>query len=314
MTNEEISCKELFIKPEDAGQRLDQHLSSSDLGLSRSYVQKLVKDGQVKVNDKPSKASYRLKKDDRITIFIPPPKKLEVKPENIPLRIIYEDDDLIVVNKPSGMVVHPAAGNFSGTLVNALLFHCKNLSGIGGVLRPGIVHRLDKNTSGLLVVAKNDRAHLSLSKQIKERTIKRRYVALVHGRMERDEGIIEARMGRHPVHRKKMAVIEKSELKSKEAITHYKVSERFKNYTLVEVELKTGRTHQIRVHMSSIGHPVVGDSTYGRAGNEFGVKRQLLHAKVLGFVHPVTGEHIEFKAELPEDFRRVLDSLSGRTS
>jgi len=306
--------KDFFVIEESIGSRVDVFVSNQNIGLTRSYAQKLIDQGFVKVNDRKTKASYRLKRDDKVSIEIPPPKKLEVKPEKIPLDIIYEDDDLIVVNKAKGMVVHPAAGNYSGTLVNALLYHCKKLSPIGGVLRPGIVHRLDKDTSGLLVVAKNEKAHLSLSKQIKERKAARTYVALVHGVLKQNQGIIEARMGRHPVHRKKMAVISQimsrvSSLKSREAITYYKVLERFKNYTLIEVKLKTGRTHQIRVHMSHIGHPVVGDQTYGKRKNEFGIKGQVLHAGLLGFVHPSTGKYMEFKTPETKEIKDIVARL-----
>ncbi len=301
--------KELKVAEGDAGSRLDQYLAAADLGLSRSYVQKLIKDLCVKVNDNPSKASIRLRDGDRILLHIPAPSVLEAKPEKIPLNIVYEDKDLIVIDKPAGLVVHPAAGCPSGTLVNALLYHCKNLASIGGVLRPGIVHRLDKDTSGLLVVAKNDMAHASLSKQIKGREVERKYVALVHGELKNDEGVIEARVGRHPVHRKKMAVLREGEGRAREAVTYYKGLKWFKDYTLLELKLKTGRTHQIRVHLAYIGHPVVGDVAYGRARNEFGVKRQLLHAKKLGFIHPRTGKHMEFSSEMPEDFKKVLKRL-----
>jgi len=308
----EGKVREFLISPDDADQRLDQYVSDSLDALSRSHVQKLIKSGQIKVNDSLSKAGYKIRKDDKITVVIPPPEKLDrVEPEKIPLDILYEDDDLIVINKPAGMVVHPAAGNNSGTLVNALLYHCERLSGIGGVQRPGIVHRLDKDTSGVLVVAKSDRAHQSLSKQIKDRSATRKYLALVLGNVRQDEGTIEARMGRHPVHRKKMSVIKEEHLKSREAVTRYRVKERFNDYTLVEAELKTGRTHQIRVHMSSIKHPVVGDHVYGRSKNEFGVKRQLLHAETLGFIHPANGKEMRFTSDLPDDFKQALRILRG---
>jgi 23S rRNA pseudouridine1911/1915/1917 synthase len=301
--------REIIVKESDAGKRLDHHLSSSGLNLSRSRLQKLIKDERIKVNDSPCRASHKLETGDRISVVVPPPAELDVRPEDIPLDIVFEDDDLIVVNKPAGIVVHPAEGNYSGTLVNALLFHCKNLSGIGGVLRPGIVHRLDKNTSGLIVVAKSDRAHQSLSDQMKDRSVLKKYIALVRGGVKFDTGVIDARIGRNPAYRKKMAVIKNQDRKSKEAVSHYRVLERFKGHSLLEIEIKTGRTHQIRVHLSHLGHPVVGDATYGKGRNEFDIRRQLLHAKVLGFTHPVTGEHVEFEADLPQDFADVLDSL-----
>lgn len=299
----------LEASADDAGVRIDRYLASSELGLSRSFIQKLIKDSRVKVNDDTSKASSRLRAGDRISMNVPPPQVLDANAENIPLKIVYEDKDIVVVEKPAGMVVHPAAGNYSGTLVNALLYHCKNLASIGGVLRPGIVHRLDKDTSGLLVAAKNDLAHRSLSEQIRSREVERKYVALVHGALKREEGVIEARVGRHPVHRKKMAVLDESVGRSREAITYYKGIKWFKNYTLVQLKLMTGRTHQIRVHMSFIGNPIVGDSVYGRKKNEFGVNRQLLHAQTLGFIHPRSGKYMEFKSELPKDFKEILKSL-----
>ncbi|MBN2058711.1 MAG: RluA family pseudouridine synthase [Candidatus Saganbacteria bacterium] len=305
-----------FIIPhgDTSEERLDSFLArQTKAGLSRSQVKKLISDGYVEVNKEACKASYQIKPDDRIMLKLPPPKGLEVKPENIPLDIVYQDEAIVVVNKPRGMVVHPAAGNYSGTLVNALLYHLKDLSGIGGILRPGIVHRLDKDTSGLLVAAKTDQAHQSLTRQFKEKQVLKQYLALVHGEVKDNEGLIESRIGRHPVHRKKMAVIEGSEtLKSREAVTHYRVRERFKQYTLLEITLKTGRTHQIRVHLTSIGHPLVGDLTYGHRKEEFRVKGQLLHAAKLGFVHPLTGEHVRFTADLPPDMAEVLRKLQER--
>lgn len=306
-TNEE--SREFIINPGDAEKRLDQYLAASGITYSRSHVQKLIKDDVVKVNGASAKSSHKLKAGDRVSVLIAPPKKLEVKAENIPLDIVYEDKDILVINKPPGMVSHPAPGHYEGTLVNALLYHLKDLSGIGGVERPGIVHRLDKDTSGLMMVAKNDKAHLSLAKQIKDRTIEKKYIALVHGKMPKEEGVIIAPIGRSPRHRKKMTVIRSEKLKSKEAETRYKVIEWFNNYALLELKLVTGRTHQIRVHLSFIGNPVVGDSVYGRASNEFGVKRQLLHAAELKFSHPRTGKPVEFKAEIPEDFKKVCNRL-----
>ena len=303
---------EFYITKGHAKKRIDHYLAILGIGLSRTRIQTLIKEEKILVNDKATESSYKLKVDDKITVDIPEPKELKVSPEDIPLDIVYEDEDLIVVNKPKGMVSHPAPGNYTGTLVNALLYHCNTLSTIGGTTRPGLVHRLDKDTSGLLVIAKNDVSHRCLAKQIHDRTVGRKYLALVHGRIENDEGTIEARIGRHPVHRKKMAVIVKEKLKSRGALTHYKVLERFKNYTLVEVEIKTGRTHQIRVHLSYIGYPVVGDQTYGRRNNEFKVKGQLLHAKTLGFIHPKFGKYMEFERELPVDFKEIIEELKIR--
>jgi len=307
---------EYIISEDETGERLDHYLAAKDeVRLSRSQVHRLIEDGFVKVNRKVPKSSYKLRVDDRVNLTIPPPKKLEVLPENIPLDIVYEDEDLVVVNKPRGMVVHPAAGNYSGTLVNALLYHCKDLSGIGGVLRPGVVHRLDKDTSGLLVIAKNDFTHQSLSRQFKAKQIFKQYVALVHGVMQQAEGTIESKIGRHPKHRKKMAVISSAEtkVKGREALTHYKVVEKFNNYTLVELILETGRTHQIRVHLTSIGHSIVGDPTYGHRREEFNkVNGQLLHAAKLGFIHPRTGEPVEFEREMPDDMRDVVKRLRGK--
>ncbi|OGB89581.1 RNA pseudouridine synthase [candidate division WOR-1 bacterium RIFCSPHIGHO2_01_FULL_53_15] len=306
---------EFLISAEQKGRRLDQFLSVvADLNLSRSQIKKLIEDGLISVNDQPTEPSYKIKSDDHIKVIIPPPKELTVRPESIPLDILFEDDDIIVVNKPSGMVTHPAPGNFSGTLVNALLHHC-HLSNLGAPLRPGIVHRLDKDTSGVIVAAKTDAAYASLVKQIKARTVEKTYVALVHGVIKNNAGIIEARIGRHPVHRKKMAVIESPNSKlrtpnSREAFTSYKVLKRYKNYTLVEVKIKTGRTHQIRVHLNHLGHPVVGDPTYGGRKNEFGLVGQLLHAKKLGFIHPRTGKFVEFEAGLPKELREVTQKIA----
>ncbi len=251
------------------------------------------------------KAGYKVKVNDRITITIPSPKISEVTAEDISLDVIYEDSDLIVVNKPRGMVVHPAAGNYSGTLVNALLAHCKDLSGIGGVERPGIVHRLDKETSGLIVAAKNDLAHNALAKQFKSREVKKEYIALVHGLIKEDEGVVEKKIGRHPKDRKKMAVVKGG----RESVSAYNVLERFSNYTLVKVILKTGRTHQIRVHLSSIGHPLVGDRVYGSRHEDFDLSGQMLHAKRLGFIHPRTGKEMLFEAALPKDMEELLRKL-----
>ena len=301
---------EYLIKAESDKQRLDNFLVKQNLGLSRTYLQKLIDEKKILVNDLPSKHSYKLKLDDKITIDIPPPKKLEITAENIPLDIVYEDDDLLIVNKPRGMVTHPAVGNYSGTLVNALMYHINNLSGIGGALRPGIVHRLDKDTSGLLLVAKSDLAHQSLSKQLKDRTVKKIYVTLVHGVIKQNEGYVQEKIGRHPVNRKKMAIIKRPDLKSREALTFFKVLKRHRENTLVELNLKTGRTHQIRVHMSHIGHPLVGDKTYGGRTKigETEVKT-LLHAQTIGFIHPRTGKYMEFSRPMPDDMREVIQNI-----
>lgn len=260
----------LTVKEEESGQRIDRYLSGKDIFSSRAFLQKLIKADKVKVNGTPVKASYKLESTDEIEVDYAEPQPLEVQAEDLPLEILYEDGDLIVINKPRGMVVHPAAGNSRGTLVNALLAHCHDLSGIGGVIRPGIVHRLDKDTSGVLVAAKNDRAHLCLAKQLKDHTMIRRYLALVHGRFKEDAGRIDAPIGRHPVQRKKMAVV----AGGKPAITHYRVLEELGGYTLVELRLETGRTHQIRVHMRHIGHPVAGDQVYGRGKEPLSLEGQ----------------------------------------
>jgi 23S rRNA pseudouridine1911/1915/1917 synthase len=306
---------EYIITAGGKADRLDHFLAEKkEIGKTRSQIHKLIEDGFVEVNKEIPKPGYRIKKDDRIQVTLPPPVKAEVKAENIPLDIVHEDRDLIVVNKPRGMVVHPAAGNYSGTLVNALLYHCKDLSGIGGVLRPGIVHRLDKDTSGLMVAAKNDHAHQVLSRQFKAKKIFKQYLALVHGVIRQEKGVIEAKVGRHPKHRRKMAIIrgtgdEGRGTRGREAVTHYRVLERFGKYSLVELILKTGRTHQIRVHLTSLGHSVVGDPTYGHRREEFMVSGQLLHAAKLGFDHPRTGKHVEFEARMPEDMEEIVSEL-----
>jgi 23S rRNA pseudouridine1911/1915/1917 synthase len=299
---------DIIVKPDTARERLDIFLCK-EIGLSRSQTDKLIRAGMVKLNNGKAKPGYRIKRDDRIIVKVPPAKEMTAKPEDIPLNIIYEDNDIIVLNKPPGIVVHPAAGNAEGTLVNALLHHCKDLSGIGGTVRPGVVHRLDKDTSGLIVFAKTNEAHLNLSRQIKDREVKKTYLALVYGRMKKDSGIIDAHIGRHPVHRKKMAVIRSANLKKREALTHYKVVKRYAGYTLVELDLKTGRTHQIRVHLSYIGYPVAGDRTYSRKKDDIGASRQMLHAIRLCFNHPITGKYMEFKAEMPGDMEKVLGTL-----
>lgn len=287
--------------------RIDSWLSDKLSEYSRTYIQKLINENMVKVNGKSIKSNYKLKPDDKITVTIPKPQKLEVKPEKIDLDIVYEDSDIIVVNKPKGMVVHPAAGNYSGTLVNALMEYCGDrLSDINGIIRPGIVHRIDKDTSGLLVVAKNNRAHEELSKKLKRHDINRIYIALVYGVIREECGKVDAPIGRHPVNRKKMAVNIKN---GKKAVTHFKVLERFKEATYVELTLETGRTHQIRVHMSYIGYPIIGDQVYGGNKKIFNIQGQALHARKLIFEHPITKENLKFEAEPPEDFKNLLEKL-----
>jgi len=287
------------------GTRLDVFISNEFENKSRSYIQGVIDGGAAFVNCKCRKSNYKLKIDEIIILSIPEPVELNVAAENIPLDVIYEDIDVIVINKPQDMVVHPAPGNYSGTLVNALLYHCKDLSGINGILRPGIVHRIDKDTSGALVVAKNDNAHNSLAMQLKDHSMTRSYLALVEGIIKQDEGSIDEPIGRHPKDRIKMAVVENG----KKAITHYKVIERFENNTLVECNLETGRTHQIRVHMAKIGHPLVGDLIYGFKKQRFNLKGQVLHAKMLGFIHPSTNEYMEFVSPLPDYFENLITKL-----
>ncbi|MCI8319863.1 MAG: RluA family pseudouridine synthase [Dorea sp.] len=299
---------ELITVENEAGERLDKYLSEEFSDRSRSFLQKLIKEQSVKVNDKPVKASYRLVLGDCVSVFFPEPEMPDIAPENIPLTIIYEDSDVIVIDKPKQMVVHPAPGHYSGTLVNALLYHCRdNLSGINGKLRPGIVHRIDMDTTGSLVVCKTDAAHRSLSAQLKEHSIHRVYEAVVHGNLKDDTGCIDMPIGRHPTERKKMSTHAKN---GREAVTHYHVLERFGSYTYVQCRLETGRTHQIRVHMASIGHPLLGDNVYGLKKSPFPkLQGQTLHAKTLGFIHPGTGEYMEFNAPLPKYFNDILDQL-----
>ena len=302
------------ISDNNEGTRLDLVLSAGLDDYSRSFIQKLFEGGLIQVNGEECREKKRkCKVGDVVTIQVPPPSKLEVTPENIPLDIVYEDEDVLVVNKPAGMVVHPAPGNYSGTLVNALMHHCGDqLSSINGVIRPGIVHRIDKDTSGLLMVAKNDRAHSSLSRQLSEHSITRKYNAIVYSNIREDEGTVDAPIGRNPENRLKNSVIREGAPGSagaRHAVTHYRVLERFGNFTLIEAVLETGRTHQIRVHMSYIKHPLLGDEFYGPSRNKQGAKRQMLHARVLGFVHPATGEYMEFSSPLPEDFGKILDNL-----
>lgn len=294
-----LSCQE-------EGMRLDRYLAEQIPDLTRSYLQKLLKENLAEVNGKIVKANYKVKKGDQIFLELPEVQEPEAFPENIPLDILYEDEDVLLVNKPKGMVVHPAAGHLSGTLVNGVLYHCRGqLSGINGVLRPGIVHRIDRDTTGVLVVCKNDRAHQSLAAQLKEHSITRKYRAIVLGSLKED-GTVNAPIGRHPVDRKKMAVNRKN---GKEAVTHYHVLEELKGYTYIECQLETGRTHQIRVHMASIGHPLLGDSVYGPSQCPFSLEGQCLHAMVLGFLHPSTGVYMEFESPLPEYFEKLLQKL-----
>ena len=288
-------------------ERLDKFLSAVLPDQSRSYLQKIIKDGSVLVNGKAQKASYRMEDQDEILVDLPELKEPEIEAENIPLNILYEDDDLLMVNKPKGMVVHPSAGHLTGTLVNAVMYHCKDrLSGINGVMRPGIVHRIDKDTTGVLVICKNDKAHNHVAAQLKEHSITRKYRAIVHGVIKEEEGTVDAPIGRHPVERKKMAAGVKN---GKRAVTHYRVLQRFRNHTYIECQLETGRTHQIRVHMASIGHPLLGDTVYGPAKNPLHLQGQTLHAQVLGLIHPSTGEYLEVEAPLPEYFEKLLKSL-----
>ena len=290
-------------------ERLDKFLSAMLPDQSRSYLQKIIKDGNVLVNGEPKKSSYRLEDGDEVTADLPELKSPDIEPENIPLDILYEDDSILMVNKPKGMVVHPSAGHYTGTLVNAVLWHCQGqLSGINGVSRPGIVHRIDKDTTGVLVVCKNDAAHNAVAAQLKEHSITRKYRAIVHGVIKEDEGTVDAPIGRHPTERKKMASGVKN---GKRAVTHYRVLERFQGYTYVECQLETGRTHQIRVHMASLGHPLLGDQVYGPARCPYKLQGQTLHAGILGFIHPTTGAYMEFTAPLPEYFKHLLEVLPG---
>ena len=302
-----MNKSEFIINREDTGIRIDTYLASKCPELTRSALQKLIEKGNVLINDKSGSKNYKLREGDRINICIPDPEPAEARPENIPLDIAYEDDDLLVVNKPKDMVVHPATGNYSGTLVNALLYHCgDSLSGINGVLRPGIVHRIDKDTSGLLIVAKNDFSHRLLAEQIKEHSFTRKYMAVVYGSLKNNEGTVNAPIGRHPEDRKKMTVTLKN---SREAVTHYKVIERYQRFTHVELTLETGRTHQIRVHMSHIGHPIAGDPVYGPKKVITSLGGQCLHAYYISFVHPRTGKTLTLSSELPDYFTTFLSTL-----
>lgn len=295
------------ITEELEDERIDKCISALIDSLSRSFIQKMIKDERVLVNGASVKGSYRLKEGDEIEFELPESVEPDIEPENIPLDILYEDSDVIVVNKLKGMVVHPAAGHYSKTLVNALMYHCgKDLSGINGVMRPGIVHRIDMDTTGSIIVCKNDKAHASIAMQLKEHSINRKYHAICYGVLDEDEGTIDKPIGRHPTERKKMAINERN---GKHAVTHYRVLQRFEGYTYIECRLETGRTHQIRVHMASIGHPLLGDEIYSNRKSPWKLQGQTLHAKTLGFIHPSTGEYVEVDAPLPEYFQHLLDIL-----
>lgn len=308
MNNQDNEKRKYVVPDSCKGQRIDKYLSDAEPSVTRSYFQKLIGDGMVLVKDRPVKANYRVSGNESIEVSIPAPKPLEVMPENIPLSILYEDKDIIVVDKPKNMVVHPAAGHYSNTLVNALLYHCRDeLSGINGVMRPGIVHRIDRNTTGALVVCKNDNAHNCLAGQLKEHSITRRYEAIVYNHFPEPQGCVDAPIGRHPVDRKKMAVNYKN---GKTAITHYQVIRKLsQNFSYIECRLETGRTHQIRVHMTSINHPLLGDDVYGNTKSKFHLEGQTLHARTLGFIHPSTHKYMEFEAPLPKYFVELLKVL-----
>ena len=299
------------VTAEEDGLRLDQYIAGRCMDLSRSYIQKLIKESRVTINKNiQTKTKTAVQESDIVNVFLPDPKELEIKPQDIPLDILYEDNDVLMVNKPKGMVVHPAPGHYEDTLVNAVLYHCRdNLSGINGVLRPGIVHRIDKDTTGALIVCKNDKAHQKIADQLRAHTITRSYRAIVYNNFSEDEGMINAPIGRHPTNRKKRMVTEKN---SKEAITHYKVLDHLNHkFNYIECRLETGRTHQIRVHMSHIGHPLLGDEVYGPANSKFkNLQGQTLHAATLGFIHPTTEEYMEFSAPLPDYFEKLLKTLA----
>lgn len=300
-----------LVSIEDNSTRIDKYIAKMQPELTRSYIQKLIKDSMVFVNGNTVKANYKVSKQDTITMILPPPEPLNILAENIPLDILYEDSDVIVINKGKGMVVHPAAGHYTGTIVNALLYHCKDeLSGINGVMRPGIVHRIDMNTTGVIVVCKNDVSHTFIAEQLKEHSITRKYRAIVYNHFSCESGMINQPIGRHPIDRKKMAINLKN---GKHAITHYMVLEHLKqNFSYIECQLETGRTHQIRVHMASIGHPLLGDSIYGPDRSKWNLEGQVLHAQVLGFIHPSTKEYMEFEAPIPDYFKELLKNLSMR--
>ena len=298
-----------IVKNEDKGKRLDRYVTEQNAEITRTAVQRLIDEKNILVNGKEQKASYKVNENDVVEVEIPEPKKIEIKAENIPIEVIYEDSDIVVVNKPKGMVVHPGNGNLDGTLVNAIMAKCgDSLSGIGGEIRPGIVHRIDKDTSGLLIVAKNDKAHVNLSEQIKAHKVKKTYIALVRGVVRENEATIDMPIGRSKTDRKKMAVCKDG----KNAITHIKVLKRWEYYTLLQVNIETGRTHQIRVHLSYIGYPIIGDYTYSNGKNEFGVVGQCLHAQKLEFKHPTTNKIMELEAPLPEYFQEIIQKLDNK--
>lgn len=293
----------LTVDERDEGLRIDKYLSQIFEDKSRSFIQGLIEKENVKVNNKIPKSNYKLKRNDEIEIIMPEPEILSVEPEDIPIDIIYEDEDVIVVNKPQGMVVHPAPGNYRGTLVNALLYHCKDLSSINGIIRPGIVHRIDKDTSGVLVIAKNDESHNKLSEQLKDHSMKREYYALIEGRLKNDSGTIDKPLGRCKKDRLKIGIVEDG----KRAVTHYEVLERYNGYTLIKCVLETGRTHQIRVHMAYKNHPLLGDKLYGKKVKN--LQGQCLYAKKLGFIHPETKEYMEFECDMPDYFRHIVETM-----
>ena len=304
-----MKLNNIVVSDEDDLIRIDKFIANVASDLTRSRIQGLISDGNITVNDKIVKANYKVREQDIINILIPDAVPVDIPAEDIPLDIVYEDDDILIVNKPKGMVVHPAPGHYTGTLVNALMHHCKdNLSGINGELRPGIVHRIDMDTTGLLVVCKNDKAHNFVAEQLKEHSITRKYQAIVYNAFKDEEGTVEGNIGRHPNDRKKMTITPNG----KEAITHYKVLKNMGKYTLIECQLETGRTHQIRVHMSSINHPLLGDEIYGPKTCPFKLQGQVLHAKSLGFIHPTTKEYMEFDSELPTYFTKLIDTLSNQ--
>lgn len=298
--------REFLVLEDEEGDRLDVYLSSQLGDMSRSYIQKIIKDKKVKVNGKEEKAKYLVKEDDKVIIEIPAPKLLEVLPQDIPIDIVYEDMDVLIINKPQDMVVHPAPGNYENTLVNAIIYHCKDkLSSINGVIRPGIVHRIDKDTSGLLMIAKNNNSHNSLAEQLKDHSITREYEFICHGVVKEDKITVNKPIGRNPKDRLKMAVVPGG----KNAVTHFEVVQRFENFTHMRARLETGRTHQIRVHALSINHPLLGDPVYGPKNNKFKTNGQTLHAKKLGFIHPSKNEYIEFDSELPNYFKDIINKL-----
>ena len=298
--------KKFIVDAENSGKRIDSYLSNNNENLSRNAIQRLIDEEKIKVNNKKTKSSYKVEQGDEISLEEVPAKEIELKAQDIPLEVIYEDNDIIVINKPKGLVVHPANGNLDGTLVNAIMAICKDsLSGIGGEIRPGIVHRLDKDTSGILVVAKNDKAHINSSEQIKNREVKKIYIALVRGIVKENEATIDMPIGRSQNDRKKMAVTEKG----KNAVTHIKVTKRYGKYTLLRIKLETGRTHQIRVHLSQIGYPIVGDEVYSKGKNEFNVHGQMLHSTEIKFKHPISGKELKFEAPLPEYYQNILNQL-----